>query len=114
MPFSVEDIKSQIKIMNELLDDIEILMHALTNVFMLNYEDFEMSPEELMILQMYMTSLSAMIPELRNNLRLMEKGEFDSVDFTINVIDLMEDYVSKTKNQFEYLIKKFNLQDKIN
>ena len=114
MTFCCEDVEPRIEAVTQLLDDTEILIQALTNVFLDNYQDYDIPPDELRLIQMYIASFSVMIPELRESLVKIKSGEYDTVDFTVGIIDTMDSYITKTRGHFEDLVENYNLQDEIN
>ena len=100
-----ENTSLKIESLNQLLKDTDILLKVLTDIFMDNFNDFNIPQDTLILIQMYIVSLNTLIPELKGHLRLMEKGVYNAEHFTKGTIELMISHVNETKNQFKNLVK---------
>jgi hypothetical protein len=105
MPIALEKIPS----MKIALDNIDLAVYKLTDIFFEDFNKIEITQELLEQIQSYVVKMSVMIPEIKVYLKFMELGVFDKIEHIVNRFDTMEEYIKVTEMYCEELLKELNM-----
>jgi hypothetical protein len=83
--------------MREILDNIDKAVYRLTDVFFVDLYELEVSEELLKTLQVFITHMSLLIPDISAYLNLMDRGIFDNFEAITDRFEMMEEYVKTTE-----------------